>query len=232
MSTAAELLARIAQKNQPAKAAAPQRIKRVDVSDIAPKKAQNTKQEFPILPDPTGEVKQLADAFLEASKAEAAAKGNKEMFRGQLIELAQPFHFKTVCGLADPPNSVSAFGNDGEVLVTFKDAYKKLEAPDILERVLGPDVAGQYFRQRLEFSIDCNEVPEKLIPQVVQLLKAMTSELGITKALKVKDTIVPTAEWHAARYRLTPAVNIQLEQAFGEKGFCTVAVSPARGRDK
>ena len=232
--TASELLAQIAKQNMPKSGgvkAGGKRLSRIDTSDIAPKAAVNAQRDFPVLPDTDGTAQQLADAFLEAAAAETAAKGNKEMFRGQLIEKAMPFHYQATGGLADPPNSVSVFGRDGEVLVTFKDAYKKLDEPEILERVLGSELTAQYFRQSIEFSIDCDEVPERLVPKVVQLLRAMVAELGIPKALKVKDKIVPTAEWHAARYRaLTPEQNVRLEQAFGEKGFGVVAVGQARGR--
>jgi hypothetical protein len=67
---------------------------------------------------------------------------------------------------------------------------------------------------------------------VIDAINKITEELAIGDAVSVKACYKPTSEWHTARFRhLTAEQNIQLESAVdNEKGFCTVAVGPVRGK--
>lgn len=203
-----------------------------DLSGFAEKKPENTKTEYPVLPDPDGEASSQAQSFLLAHDQEEAAKGAKEIARGRLIELARPFHYRWNSRKGEPKNAVSVQSPSGEVLVQFKDAYKKVPKPDKLVAVLGTELVKSHFHQAFEFTIKSDSIPKDKIPLFIQRLKAMAAELGIGDAVRVSSHWAPNPEWTAHRYTaLTPDLNLRLEQAIDpEKGFTTIAVTSAKGR--
>jgi hypothetical protein len=192
--------------------------------------------EYPVLPDPDGSLATQASAFLKAHAAEAAATGAKEAARGVLVAAARPFHFSVNSGRAEIPSSVSIPSPDGEVRVTFKDAYKKLDEVKY-ERVaglIGEELAGAYLTQTFEFTINSEKIPEEKMQAVIDAINEMAVDLGVESAVSVATCYKPNAEWHSARFRkLSPEQNLELERLIdSEKGFCTAAVGPARGKGK
>jgi hypothetical protein len=190
--------------------------------------------EYPVLPDPDGALAEQAAAFLEALEAETAATGAKEAARFELVSAARPFHFKVNSGHAEIPSSVSIHSPRGEVRVTFKDAYKKLDETkfEAVRQVIGDDLAGVYMAQTFEFKIASENIPEAKMQSVIDAMRDMATRLGIVDAVTVDTCYKPTAEWHTARFRqLTPEQNMKLEGVIDrEKGFCQAAVGPVRGK--
>jgi len=207
---------------------------KLDFGGIKKKEILSPTSEYPVLPDPDGQLAEQAAAFLEAHAAEEAAKGAKEAARFALVTAARPFHFTVNSGFSDVPSSVAIQSPKGEVRVTFKDSYKKLDEPkfDFVRQIIGEDLAGVYMSQTFEFTIKSEKIPEDKMQSVIDAIKEMAVGLGIADAVDVATCYKPTAEWHSARYRrLTPDQNLRLE-GMDEKGFCTAAVSPARGGRK
>src|ERR1035437_10323922 len=73
-------------------------VTRINFGSLKEKPKATGKTEYPVLPDPNKEYAKLADEFLKQHAAETAAKGAKEVARGQLVEHAGPFHWQTNCG--------------------------------------------------------------------------------------------------------------------------------------
>ncbi len=190
--------------------------------------------EYPVLPDPDGTQAEWAAAFLDAQAREEAAKGAKETARLELIKVARPFHFKYNSGHLEVPSSVTVASPRGEVRVTFKDAYKKLDETkfSVVQEIIGQELANTYLTQTFEFSIKSNAIPEAKMQAVIDAVTEMAGKLGIEDAVAVATCYKPTSEWHSARFRhLTAEQNLELETAIdSEKGFCTVAVGPVRGK--
>jgi len=175
---------------------------------------------------------QYAEAFLEAHAQETAAAGAKETNRLELITAGRPFYFKVNQGRAEAPSSVAVLSPKGEVRVTFKDAYKAVDEVkfEALQDAIGSDLAEGYFKQVFEFSIKSDLIPEAKMQEVIDAVTQLAVDHGIEAAVAVKTFYKPTPEWHNARLRLlTDEVNMKLERAVDpEKGFCQVAVGPAR----
>jgi hypothetical protein len=205
----------------------------LDFGGIAKKEA-TAASDYPVLPDPDGTLAAQAAAFLEALEAETAAAGAKEAARFELVTAARPFHFQVNSGHAEIPSSVSIHSPKGEVRVTFKDAYKKLDEAkfSLVQQVIGESLATAYMAQTFEFKITSENIPEAKMQEVIDAMREMATRLGITDAVSVATCYKPTAEWHTARFRqLTPEQNLRLEAVIDrEKGFCQAAVGPVRGR--
>jgi hypothetical protein len=175
-----------------------------------------------------------AAAFLEAHAAEEAATGAKEAARFELIAAARPFHFRVNSGHAEIPSSVAILSPKGEVRVTFKDAYKKLDEAkfETVKQVIGEQLAETYLMQTFEFTIKSEKIPADRMQEVIDGIRELATRLNIVDAVAVATCYKPTSEWHTARFRhLTPDQNMRLEGAVDrEKGFCTASVGPARGK--
>ena len=207
---------------------------KLDFGGIKKKEAVAPASDYPVLPDPDGKLAEQAAAFLEAQEKEEAAKGAKEAARGQLIMAARPYHFTVNSGHAEVPSSIAVRSPAGEVRVTFKDSYKKLDESkfDLVKDVIGEGLASIYMAQTFEFTIKSESIPEDKMQAVIDAMTEMAARLGIQDAVAVATCYKPTAEWHTARYRrLSPEQNLALEAAIDrEKGFCTVAVGAVRGK--
>jgi hypothetical protein len=231
---------------QPAPEPAGPTITRINFGGLKEKpKAEAGNTQYPVLPDPKGEVSPLADDFLKWHAAEAQAKGAKEVARGQLVERAAPFHWQTNCGRGEISGTVSVRGKTGaEVLVQFKDAYKNItdvkdKAGNIVMtaeqriKAMPPEVFAKYFRQTFTVEIDSVKIPESKLQAVVDKVQALAAELGIEDAVAISAAFKPVESWHCERYKvLTPEQNMAIEKGMGEKGLMTIAVTAARGRKK
>ncbi len=188
--------------------------------------------DYPVLPDPDGHLAKIAEAFLDAHAAEEAATGAKEANRFELVKAAMPFHFSANAGRAEIPSSVAVLSPKGEVRVTFKDSYKKLNDVkyEAVRQVIGDELASSYMTQTFEFNIKSEKIPEALMQSVIDGITELATRLGIADAVAVATCYKPTAEWHTARFRrLSAEQNMKLEATVDrEKGFCTAAVGPAR----
>jgi hypothetical protein len=224
--------------------AGPSNVTRINFGNLKEKPKATGKTEYPVLPDPNGEIAQLADQFLKQHAAETAAKGAKEVARGQLVSHASPFHWSTNCGRQELQGTVSVAGKTGEVLVQFKNAYKAIadvkdKAGNLVQsaedraKAIPPDIFAKYFRQTFSIEIDSTKIQDDKLQAVVDKLQALAVELGITDAVNVSAAFMPVESFHTDRYRvLTAEQNMQIEVSMGEKGLMTVAVTSAKGRKK
>ena len=202
---------------------------------LKPKAPAQTASEYPVLPDPDGELAKHAEAFLEAHAKEEAATGAKEAARLELITAAMPFHFTTHHGCnGEIPSSVSVLSPAGEVRVTFKNAYKKLDEAkfEAVKTVIGEGLADLYLTQTFDITIKSDKIPAARMQEVIDAMQELATRLDIVDAISVATCYKPVAEWHSYRFRaLTPAQNLKLESLVDrEKGFCQSSVSPARGK--
>ena len=195
-------------------------------------KKEETKKAFPILPDPNGEIKTMADSWLIAHAQKEAAEGSMETLAAQIKERSLPFHYTTNAGLADPPNTVSVRGTEGEVLIQYKEAYTKLDTVDAVVQAIGKPLAAKYFEQRFEYSVKSELIPQNKIQEVIKKMNELSELIGLDGAVVVKPFFKPNEQFRLARYReLTTAQNLALER-IGAKGLTIVAVTSAKGRKK
>lgn len=224
-------------------------VTRINFGQLKEKPKATGITEYPVLPDPKGEYANLADEFLKQHAAETAAKGAKEVARGQLVELASPFHWQTNCGRQELQGTVSikgksVMGHTGEVLVQFKNAYKAIadvkdKAGNLVQsaedraKAIPPDIFAKYFRQTFNIEIDSTKIQDDKLQAVVDRMQALALELGITEAVNVAAAFKPLESFHLDRYKiLNPDQNAAIERSMGEKGLMTIAVTSARGRKK
>jgi hypothetical protein len=189
-------------------------------------------KEYPVLPDPTGDIAQYAAAFLDAEEKEKAATGAKEAARAVLIEHARPFYFASQAGRAELVSSVAVHSPKGEVRVTFKNRYSSLDDEKYgrVEFIIGAETAGRYFTQTFSINVDSAKIPSDRMQAVIDAMQALAQSQNIVDAITVKIGYAPTEQWHGARFRELPSdKNLELEN-LDAKGFCQVAVGAARGK--
>ncbi len=229
-----ELLALLSGQNSsqmPAVAPSETGVTTFDFGKVKSKK-EETKKAFPVLPDPNGEIKQMADAWLVAHAQKEAAEGSMETLAAQMKQRALPFHYTINAGLADPPNTVSVRGSEGEVLIQYKEAYAKLDSVDAIVGAIGKPLTAKYFEQRFEYSVKSELIPQNKIQEVIKKMNELSELIGVDGAVVVKPFFKPNEQFRLARYReLTTAQNLALER-IGAKGLTTVAVTSAKGRKK
>jgi hypothetical protein len=187
-------------------------LKKLSFGSIA-KKQENTKTAYPAFPDANGEAASIAARIIERTAEFEALKGALETDKAELKFMVLPHYFTANHGRHEVPSSISVNSPQGEVLVTFQNRYAKLDSEAPLLPLLG-DRTGEFFRQAFEFKIDGDKLPQDHAQELINELQTLLGKFNALDALEVKESIKPTAEFHAARHTfLTPEQNLAVDQA-------------------
>jgi len=194
----------------PVSASSPGGLKKVSFAK-APKK-EDTKSDYPVFNDSTGQVALIAERIKRRDSEIEALTGAQQTDKAELKMFVAPFYFTTNRGKAAPPSSISVQSAAGEVLVTFQNRYSNLESEDALIPILGEQV-GQFFRQAFDLKVKGELLPADRAQDFVNDLQELLTKYNALDALEIKEEIKPTKDFHIARHTLfTPEVNMALEQ--------------------
>ena len=186
-------------------------VKKVSFGAIA-KKKEDTKTQYPVLPDPNGQATAIATRILQRSDEFEALQGALQTDRAELKLLATFPYFQLLHGKHDVPSSLSVPTPVGEVLVTFQNRYAGLESENVVVPILG-DQTSRYFRQSFKVEIDGDKLPAASTQELINGLQDLFARHNALDALKVTDSVKPVPEFHAARHLiLTPQQNLALNE--------------------
>lgn len=179
-------------------AAKPTGIKKLNLGGIA-QKSEKSGKDYPVLPDPDGEVAKLVESLMEHSRQVEALEGALNVEKAELTAMAKQFYFDASRGKTAIPSSVSARAGSTEVLVTFQNRYKGTNDDEAISRIVG-DAAAEYFRQSFELRINGDEIPEAEAETLIGELQELFARHNASAALSAKAIIKPTKEFHTARH--------------------------------
>jgi hypothetical protein len=135
------------------RAASKPAVRKVTFGVIA-KKKETTKSEYPIIPDPTGEIYALAKTIKQQSDELDSLEGALEANKAALKQRTLLPYFQIHSGKTDVPSSVSIPTTAGEVLVTFSSRYKKMDNESSLIPILGDEMVAEHFKQAFTITIN------------------------------------------------------------------------------
>ena len=211
----------------PATATKPAGLKKFNLGGIATQAESSTKKDYPILPDPDGDLAKLVADLLAKSDQLDALDGECTLLKAEITSKARPFWFEVNQGKAVAASSVVCRDKDGgEVTVSFQNRYSGTEQDAALVEAVGADIAERFFRQSFEIKVNGDAIPAENAQAVIDGLTKLFAANNAAGALKAKATFKPTAEYHEARHsKLTPEQNMNAERLIP----CT-AVVKTKGR--
>ena len=187
-------------------------LKKLSFGGIA-KKKEDSKTAYPVVPDPNGQLGEIAARIIERTEQLDAITGALETDKKELRCLTTPFYFQNAHGKADVASSVSVPSPSGEVLVTFQNRYKAIPDENAVLPVLG-DKTGLYFKQAFTLTIDGDKLPVDQAGELLNELQGLFARFNATDALSVKETVKPVPDFHARRHlELTLEQNLALDEA-------------------
>jgi len=186
-------------------------VKRVSFGAIS-RKTQDSKTDYPVLPDPNGQATEIATRILERTDEFEALKGALETDKAELKLLSTLPYFQLNHGNHDVPSSLSVPTPIGEVLVTFQNRYPGLETERQLLPILGEHTS-RFFRQSFKVEIDGDKLPAASAQELINGLQELFARHRSLDALKLTESIKPVPEFHAARHLiLAPEQNLRLNE--------------------
>lgn len=189
--------------------------------------ASKTAKAYPLLPDPDGQVAEMAALILEQSAQLEALEGSVELLKSELIAVAKSFYFEFHAGQHAVASCIEAKAADGRVVrVGFSNSYRQPSDEAALLQLAGPH-AEPYFKQNFEIKIKGDAIPESAVEPLLAELQALFARHGASTALSAKATVKPTKEFHSARHTLfTPEANRELDKIVP----VSASVKPKLGR--
>jgi hypothetical protein len=185
-------------------------LSRLSFAGVNRAKPAKTKTEYPVLRHPRAA--ELAARILALTEEAEALDATLTIDKAELRSLAVPEFFERHAGLHEVPSSMAAYAADGrEVLVTLQNRYKQPldEAP--LLALLGAH-AERFLKPTFELKIDGEKIPQPMQQAAVDAIANALAMLGCGDALTVKESINPSADFHAARHSIfDPATNMAIE---------------------
>jgi len=186
-----------AEPKAPAKAAG---LKKVNLGGIATKSSKTKTTEYPVLPDPNGDVAKLvADIRRETAELEAL-EGSLDIKKAELRGQAQEYYFEHYSGKHDIASSIEARADNEAVLVSFSSRYKTITDESSLIDTIGEDRTARFFRQSFELKVNGDMIPENEAEALIEELSALFARHNAADALSAKSVIKPNAEFHTARH--------------------------------
>lgn len=182
---------------------------------VAQAKRKGSKTEYPIVPDPTGDLARIAGQYKLDKEMAESLKGTLESGRDTLIAGTRQFYFDRFHGIAEPESSVAVnAGSEGEILVTFPESFTIAPSPKEVVAVIGAEAARQLFRPAFELKVKSDELPEG--PQTQALLNelmAVFAKHGASSAVSFKQSIKPRKGFNLVRHtRFDVATNLALDK--------------------
>jgi hypothetical protein len=185
-----------AEPKAPAKAG----LKKVNLGGIATKSSKTKTTEYPVLPDPNGDVAKLvADIRRETAELEAL-EGSLDIKKAELRGQAQEYYFEHYSGKHDIASSIEARADNEAVLVSFSSRYKTITDESSLIDTIGEDRTARFFRQSFELKVNGDMIPENEAEALIEELSALFARHNAADALSAKSVIKPNAEFHTARH--------------------------------
>ncbi len=204
-------------------------FKKIDLGGITKKDAKAPK-EYPVLPDPTGDVSKLVRDIVTEQEQLDALDGSLKTKKSELISITKQFFFNHLSGRSDIPSSVECRNCSSAVLVSFQNRYKVLPDEAPLIAAVGEESAARFFRQSFELKVDGDKALELAgdsIGDLISGLQELFAKHGATDALTAKSVIKPTKDYHIGRHTaFTPEQNEALERA------CPVIAAVKKKSDK
>lgn len=202
-------------------------IRKINFGGIAVK-AEKTATEYPILPDPTGDVAKLTSDIIAESREYEALEGSLKIKKAELRALSQEFYFQHLHGKHEIPSSVEAKGLNPEdkVLVTFSSRYSTLADETPILDAIGAERTAQFFRQSFELKIDGDKIPADRAEELIGEIQALFAGHNCPEALSLKAVIKPTPDFHTARH-----TTLSVEENMAVELACPiVAIVKTKGR--
>ena len=177
-----------------------------------PKKREDARTTYPVLPDPNGQLAIIAKRIIERAAQLEAIDGVLSIDKQELKTLATPFYFGQASGKVEPATSVNVLCPAGEVLISFPNRYGRLDCETVLLPILGEQTA-RFFRQAFTLEIDGDKLPAENAQELLNQLQQLFAQYHAADALKVKEGIKPVPDFHTLRHTsLTPEQNLALNQ--------------------
>ena len=177
-------------------------IRKINLTGIATSAAK-TKTEYPVLPDPTGDVALLVADILSETEQLDALTGSLDAKKGELRRIAADHYFELLHGRSDIPSSISCLDASTpprEVLIGFQNRYKTLADEAPIVALIGETAAARFFRQKFELKVDGDKLPADRAEEIIGDLQAVFATHGCTDALSAKANIAPTPDFHIGRH--------------------------------
>ena len=188
-------------------------IKKLNFSGIA-QKVEKTATEYPSLPDPTGEVAEIASEIIAESREFEALKNSLDNKKKELRKMSQEFYFQNLHGKHEIPSSVEAGEGEQKVLVTFTSRCSLLTDETPVIEAIGAEKTAQFFRQAFELKIDGDKIPADRAEDLIGSIQNLFAEYNCPEALTFKAVIKPTPEFHAGRHTtLSVEENLAVDEA-------------------
>ena len=190
-------------------------IKKINLGGISFKTEKKTR-EYPVIPDPSGDVAKLASDIISESQEFEALEGSLKLKKAELRALSQQFFFQHLYGKHEIPSSVEAKGMkpDEKVLVTFSSRYSTLSDETPVIEAIGHERTAQFFRQSFELKIDGDKIPADRAEDLIRSIQALFAEYNCPEAISAKAVIKPTPDFHTARHTsLSVEENMAVELA-------------------
>jgi len=186
-------------------------LRKVSFGAIA-KKQEDARSNYPVLPDPNGQLTVIAARIIERAVQIEAIGGALDIDKADLKTLATPFYFAQASGKLEVASSVNVLSPAGEVLITFPNRYGRLESEAVLLPILGEQTA-KFFRQAFTLEIDGDKLPADNAQDLLDELQQLFGRYHAAEALKVKEGIKPVPDFHTVRHAaLTPEQNLALNE--------------------
>lgn len=168
------------------------------------------KSKYPIVEGPT--VEKLVDRIVDLNDKFDAVNDPFKAAKLELIELAFPQFFSKNEGKVEAPSSMVAFGKKGAARVTFKDQFTPGDKQKLIE-LLAPTLAGKWFRQHWIIKVDSDQIPAEKGAALVEDLKAVMAKHGVSHALEIKASILPSLDFAAKRHHtFEPETNMKINE--------------------
>ena len=202
-------------------------IRKINLGGIAVK-AEKTTTEYPVLPDPSGDVAKLASEIIAESREFETLEGSLKIKKAELRAMSQEFYFQHLHGKHEIPSSVEAKGegDDEKVLVTFSSRYSTLADETPIIEAIGAERTAQFFRQSFELKIDGDKIPADRAEELISEIQALFAGHNCTEALTAKAVIKPTPDFHTGRHTA-----LSVEQNLAVDAACPIiAMVKTKGR--
>lgn len=201
-----------AAKPAPAAKAKPSGIATLDIlAGITKPAAKSAAKVYPTIPDPDKSLAAIADQLAGEIDEYKALEASVSTLKAEIIALGRQHFYTANHGKADPASSVEARGAKHIILCTFQNRYMGSANAEAVTAIIGED-AERYFRQSFSLKIDGDLLPADDANEIISKLAAVLAEHGCSEALSAKAAITPTKEYHTARHKYDPEVNLELDR--------------------
>lgn len=194
----------------PAPAAPKRKLAKLSFGQL-PEKKEETKTAYPQFCDP--EALHIAARIKTRAAEIERLEGLLETDKADLRQSVGLFYFQSGHGKRDVASSISLPSEEGEVLVSFANRYKKIVDENPIVAVLGEDRVAEFFRCQDTIKIDCSQVPLDDQQAFVNEFQELVAKYNCSDAVAVASEIKPIKEFHARRHvELTVEENQALEE--------------------